>query len=61
MHHKEEFGVDLTIFKSSHGSYRKSKGTIPSGLPVMQRDYPINAHTMTRSKAHITGPSVGVS
>ena len=34
---------------------------IPSGLPVMERDYPIGARTMTRSKAHIPGPSVGVS
>ena len=27
----------------------------------MQRDYPISAQTMTQSKAHIPGPSVGVS
>ena len=34
---------------------------IPSGLQVMQRDYPISAQTMTQSKAHILEPSVGVS
>ena len=34
---------------------------IPSGLPVMERDYPIVARTMTQRKAHILGPSVGVS
>ena len=39
----------------------RARGKVPSGLPVMQRDYPINAQTMTRSKAHITGPSVGIS
>ena len=32
-----------------------------SGLSVMLREYPISAQTMTRSKAHITGPSVGTS
>ena len=39
----------------------KARVKIPSGLPVMQRDYPISAQTMTRSKAHIPRPSVGVS
>ena len=34
---------------------------IPSGLPVMPRDYPISAQTMTQSKAHITRPFVGIS
>ena len=34
---------------------------IPSGLPVMPRDYPISAQTMTRSKAHIPRPSIGIS
>ena len=33
----------------------------PSGLPMMPRDYPISAQTMTQSKAHIPGPSVGIS
>ena len=34
---------------------------ILSGFSVLQRDYPINAQTMTRSKAYINGPSVGIS
>ena len=33
----------------------------PSGLPMMPRDYPISAQIMTQSKAHIPGPSVGIS
>ena len=32
-----------------------------SGLSMMPMDYPISAQTMTRSKAHITGPSIGIS
>ena len=28
---------------------------------MMQRNYPISAQTMTQSKAHITGLSVGIS
>ena len=39
----------------------RARVKIPSGLLVMQRDYPIGAQTMTRSKAHIPRPSVGVS
>jgi len=29
-----------------------------SGLNMVQRDYPIDAQTMTQSKAHITGPGI---
>jgi len=39
----------------------KARVKIPSGLQVMQRDYPISTQTMTRSKAHILEPSIGVS
>ncbi|KAL0010826.1 hypothetical protein SO802_005934 [Lithocarpus litseifolius] len=39
----------------------RARVKIPSGLPVMPRDYPIGAQTMTQSKAHIPGPFVGVS
>ena len=39
----------------------RARVKIPSGLPVMQRDYPISAQTMTWSKTHITGPSIGIS
>ena len=33
---------------------------LPSGLTVVQRDYPIVAHTVTRSTAHIKGFRIGV-
>ena len=39
----------------------RARVKIPSGLPVMQRDYPISDQTMTQSKARIIGPSVGIS
>ena len=39
----------------------KTRPKFPSGLTMMQRDYPIGAQTMTRSKAHITGPKTGIS
>ena len=39
----------------------KTKLKIPSGLTIVQRDYPIGAHIVTRSKAHITGSRTGVS
>ena len=32
-----------------------------SGLTVVQRDYPIGAHTVTRSTAHIKGSRTNVS
>ena len=32
-----------------------------SGLTMVTRDYPISAQTMTRSKAHITEPTTGIS
>ena len=33
---------------------------IPSGLLVVQRDYPIGAHIVTRSTTHIKGSKTGV-
>ena len=39
----------------------RARVKIPSGLPMMPRDYPISAQTIIRSKAHITRPSVGIS
>ena len=39
----------------------RARVKIPSGLPVMPRDYLISAQTMTQSKVHIPGPSIGVS
>ena len=39
----------------------RARVKLPSGLSMMPMDYPISAQTMTRSKAHITGPSIGIS
>ena len=39
----------------------RARVKIPTGLQVMQREDPISVQTMTRSKAHIPRPSVGVS
>ena len=39
----------------------RARVKIPTGLQVMQRKDPINVQTMIRSKAHIPGPSIGVS
>ena len=43
------------------GLIAKTKLKIPSGLTIMQKDYPIGAYTVTRSKAHITGSRTGIS
>ena len=43
------------------GLIAKTKLKIPSSLTIVQRDYPIGAQTVTRSKAHITGSRTGVS
>jgi len=43
------------------GLLAKTKLKIPSGLTIVPRDYPIGANTVTRSRAHITGPKTGVS
>ena len=58
-HHQEELKNNLAIPKSHHGSYTRLK--FPSGLIMVQRDYLINAQTVTRSKAHITGPNTNIS
>ena len=38
------------------GLIAKTSLKIPSGLSIVPRDYPIGANTVTRSRAHITGP-----
>ena len=38
----------------------KARLKLPNGLTVVQRDYPIHAHTVTRSTAHIKGSKIGV-
>ena len=43
------------------GLIAKSRLKLPSGLIVVQRDYPIGAHIVTRSTAHIKGYRTGVS
>ena len=43
------------------GLIAKTKLKLPSGLIVQQREYPIGAHTMTRSTAHIKGSKTDVS
>ena len=39
----------------------KSRLKLPSDLTMVQRDYPIGANTMTRSKAHITRSKTDIS
>ena len=42
------------------GLIAKTRFKIPSGLKVVQRDYPIGAHTVNRSIAHIKRSKTGV-
>ena len=42
------------------GLIAKTRLKLLSGLTVVQRDYPIGAHTVTRSTAHIKGSKIGV-
>ena len=43
------------------GLIAKAKLKLPSSLTIVHRDYPIGAHTVTRSTAHIRGSKIGVS
>ena len=43
------------------GLIAKTRLKLPSGLIVVQRDYPIGAHTMIQSTAHIKGSKTDVS
>ena len=43
------------------GLIAKTRLKIPSGLTIVQRDYRIGAHMVTRSKAHITESKTGIS
>ena len=43
------------------GLIAKTKLKISSGLTTVPRDYPIGTNTVTRSRAHITGPKTSVS
>ena len=43
------------------GLIAKTRLKLPSGLTVEHRDYPIRAHTATRSIAHIRGSKTDVS
>ena len=42
------------------GLTAKERLKIPSGLTVVQRDYLISVHTLTRSIAHTKGSKTGV-
>ena len=42
------------------GLIAKTNLKFPSGLTVVPRDYPISAHTVTRSIANIKGSKIGV-
>ena len=42
------------------GLIMKTRLKLPSGLTVVQRDYPIGAHTVNRSTAHINRSRTGV-
>jgi len=43
------------------GFIAKTRLKLPSSFTIVQRDYPIGANTVTRSKAHIIGSKTGVS
>ena len=43
------------------GLIAKTRLKLPSGLTVVQRDYPIGAHIVTPSTTHIKGSKTGVS
>ena len=42
------------------GLIAKERLKLPSGLTVIQQDYPIGAHTLIRSTVHIKGSKTGV-
>ena len=42
------------------GLIAKTRLKLPSGLTVVQRDYPIGAHIVNRSTTHIKGSRIGV-
>ena len=42
------------------GLITKTRLKLPSGLTMVQSDYPIGAHTVTRSTTHIKGSKIGV-
>ena len=46
---------------SHYGPHRKGKAQTSNGLTIVHRDYPIGAHTVTRSTTHIRGSKIGVS
>ena len=42
------------------GLIAKERLKLPSGLTLVQKDYPIGAHTLARSTTHIKGSKIGV-
>ena len=60
-HHQEELENNLAIPKSYHSSYSKNKAKDSKRSYHHTKGLLIGAQTMTRSKAHITGPKIGFS
>ena len=58
---KRNLRTILSFLSLIMGLIAKTKLKIPSGLTIVQRDYPIGAHTMTWSKAHIIGSRTDIS
>ena len=43
------------------GLIAKTRLKLPSGLTIVQKDYPIGVHTVTQITTHIKGSKTGVS
>ena len=59
-HYKAKLKDYYALSHSHYGLIAKTRFKILSGLTVVQRDYLIGAHTVTRSTAHIKGSKTGV-
>ena len=58
---KQTSRIVMTFPSLIMGLIAQTRLKIPSGLTVVQRDYPIGgAHTVTRSTAHIKGSKTGM-
>ena len=57
---KKNFRIVMPFPSLIMGLIAKTRLKLTSGLTVVQRDYPIGAHTVTRSTAHIKGSKIGV-
>ena len=57
---KQNFKTVMPFPSLIMGLIAKTRLKHPSGFTIVQRDYPIGAHTVTRSTAHIKGSKTGV-